>query len=132
MATQTSNPITVFASAVYAATQTSPIVRSGLGAGGEGHTKGLVVIADCTLDAAAASVVFTVEAATGNAAFATIATMAALDTVDTVQQVVIHPDVANDIANFTDQGPMRTKWRVVATHADGDNITYSVIAFPLT
>ena len=131
MAVQTGTPITVFASAVYSATQTSTIIRSGLQAG-EGYTKGLVVIADCTLDAASASVVFTVQVATGNGAFATVATMAALDTVDTVQQVVIHPDVANDIANFTDQGPMATKWQVVATHADGDDITYSVIAFPLT
>jgi len=132
LATQTYNPITVFASAVRTATETSGEFRSGLASGAGGHTRGLVVIADCTLDGAGASVVFTVEVATGGAAFATIATMAALDTVDTVQQVVIHPDVANDVANYTDQGPMRTKWRVLATHADADAITYSVIAFPLT
>ncbi len=131
MATQTANPITVFASAARTATETSAVVRSGLAAG-EGHTKGLALVIDCTAISATPSVVFTLEVATGNAAFAVIATSAAVTTNDTTTSLIVHPDVANDRANVADQGPMRTKWQLVATHNDGDSITYSVIAFPLT
>ena len=132
MATQTGTPITVFASTARTATATSTIIRSGLAGSGEGHTKGLALVIDCTAISATPSVVFTLEVATGNAAFAVIATSAAVTTNDTTTSLIIHPDVANDRANVVDQGPMRTKWRLVATHNDGDSITYSVIAFPLT
>lgn len=87
---------------------------------------------DCTVDAAAGSVVFTLEVAAGGGAYSTVATSAAVDTADTTTTLIVHPDVANDRANVVDQGPMKTYWRVVATHADTDSLTYSVIAFPLT
>ncbi len=131
MAVQTQPPITVFASSARTATETSSVVRSGLAGSGEGHTKGLALVIDVTAVTSTPSVVFTLEVATGNAAYAVIATSAALTTAATAACLVIHPDVATDIANFADQGPMRTKWRLVATHADADSITYSVIAFPL-
>ena len=135
MATQTGTPITVFASSARTGggtgIVTSDVVRSGL-ATGEGHTKGLALVIDCTAISATPSVVFTLEVATGNAAFAVIATSSAVTTNDTTTSLIIHPDVANDRANVADQGPMRTKWQLVATHADMDSITYSVIAFPLT
>ena len=130
MASITQPPITVFTSAARTATSTSAVVRSGL-AGGEGHTKGLAFVVDVTAVTATPSVVFTLEVSTGGAAFAVIATSAALTTANTAACLVIHPDVANDRANFADQGPMRTRWQLVATHNDGDSITYSVIAFPL-
>ena len=132
MATQTQPPITVFASAARTATVTSSQVRSGLAGSGEGHTKGLALVIDVTAVTATPSVVFTLDVATGNGAFATIATSAAMTTAATAACLVVHPDVATDIANFADQGPMRTKWQLVATHADADSITYSVIAFPLS
>ena len=130
MATITQPPITVFTSAARTATSTSAEVRSGL-AGGEGHTKGLALVIDVTAVTSTPSVVFTLEVATGGAAFAVIATSAALTLANTAACLVIHPDVANDVANFADQGPMRTRWRLVATHGDSDSITFSVIAFPL-
>ena len=131
MATQTQPPITVFASAARTATVTSSQVRSGLAGSGEGHTKGLALVIDVTAVTSTPSVVFTLEVQTGNAAYAVIATSAALTLANTAATLVIHPDVANDVANFADQGPMRTRWRLVATHADANSITYSVIAFPL-
>ncbi len=131
MATQTQLPITVFASAARTATVTSPVNRSGLAGSGEGYTKGLALVIDVTAVTATPSVVFTLEVATGNGAFAVIATSAAMTLAATAACLVIHPDVATNIANFADQGPMRTKWQLVATHADADSITYSVIAFPL-
>ncbi len=87
---------------------------------------------DVTAVTSTPSVVFTLEVATGNGAFAVTATSAAMTSAGTAAAMVIHPDVATDIANFADQGPMRTKWRLVATHNDANSITYSVIAFPLT
>jgi len=130
MATITTPPITVFASAAYTATQTSTTIRSGL-ASGEGHTKGLAVVIDCTVDPASASVVFTLDVATGGGSFSTIATSTAVIAANSTTTLIVHPDIANDRANVVDQGPMATRWQVVATHVDGDSITYSVIAFPL-
>ncbi len=132
MATQTYNPITVFASAAYTADQTSTVVRSALKSVSGGHTRGLALVIDCTSITSSPSVVFTLEVATGGAAFATIATSAAVTSSGQAAVLIIHPDVATDIANFADQGPMRSRWRVVATHGNGNSITYSVIAFPLT
>ena len=132
MATQTYNPITVFSSAARTATSTSTAVRSGLKSGAGGHTRGLALVIDCTVVATTASVVFTLDVATGGGAFATVATSAAVTTAGQAATMVIHPDVATDVANFADQGPMATKWQLVATHNDANSITYSVIAFPLT
>ncbi len=132
MATQTYNPITVFASTARTATSTSSEVRSGLKSGAGGHTRGLALVIDCTAVTSTPSVVFTLEVATGGGAYAVIATSAAVTTAGTAAVMVIHPDVATDVANFADQGPMRTRWRLVATHADANSITFSVIAFPLT
>ncbi len=132
MAVQTQPPITVFASTARTATETSAVVRSGLAGSGEGHTKGLALVIDVTAVTSTPSVVFTLEVATGDAAYAVIATSAAMTTAATAACLVVHPDVATDIANFADQGPMRTQWRLVATAADANSITYSVIAFPLT
>ncbi len=130
MATITSSPVTVFASAAYTATQTSGTFRSGR-AGSESHWKGMALVIDCTVDPSTASVVFTLQVATGGGSFATIATSSAVDTVNTATTLIVHPDIANDRANVVDQGPMATKWQVVATHADGNSITYSCIAFPI-
>ena len=130
MATITGSPVTVFASAARTATETSGEFRSGL-AGGEGHFKGLALVFDCTAVTATPSVVFTLQVATGNGAFATIATSAALTTAGTATALVTHPDVATSVANFADVGPMATKWRVVATANDADSCTYSVLGWPL-
>ncbi len=132
MATQTYNPITVFASAARTATETSTVVRSGLKSVSGGHTRGLALVIDVTAVTSTPSTVFTLEVATGGAAFAVIATSAAMTSAGTAAVLIIHPDVATDIANFADQGPMRSRWRLVATHGNGNSITYSVIAFPLT
>ncbi len=132
MATQTYNPITVFASSARTATETSSVTRSALKSVSGGHTRGLALVIDVTAITSTPSVVFTLEVATGGAAFAVIATSAALTTAGTAAVLIIHPSVATDVANFADQGPMRSRWRLVATHANGNSITYSVIAFPLT
>ncbi len=87
---------------------------------------------DVTAVTSTPSVVFTLEVATGGGAYAVIATSAAVTTAGEAAVMVVHPDVATDVANFADQGPMRTRWRLVATHADANSITFSVIAFPLT
>ena len=130
MATITGSPVTVFASAAYTATQTSAEFRSGL-AGGEGHFKGLALVFDCTAVTSTPSVVFTLEVATGNGSFAVVSTSAALTTAGTATALVTHPDVATSVANFADVGPMATKWRVVATAADANSCTYSVLGWPL-
>ncbi len=132
MATQTYNPITVFASAARTGSEDSTVVRSGLKSGAGGHTRGLALVIDCTAITSTPSVVFVLKVATGGGAFATVATSAAVTSSGQAAVMVIHPGVATDIANFADQGPMKTRWYVEATHNDADSITYSVIAFPLT
>ncbi len=132
MATQTYNPITVFASTARTGSEDSTVVRSAMKSVAGGHTRGLALVIDCTAITSSPSVVFVLKIATGGAAFATIATSAAVTSAGQAAVMVIHPDVATDIANFADQGPMRTRWYVEATHANGNSITYSVIAFPLT
>ncbi len=130
MATITGSPVTVFASAARTATETSGEFRMGL-QGGEGHYKGVALAFNCTAITATPSVVFTLQVATGGGSFSTIATSAALTTAGTATALITHPDVAASIANFTDVGPMATKWQVVATHNDADSCTYSVLAWPL-
>lgn len=128
------SPITVFASTARTATTTSSVFRipGGLITGGESLVSGILLVIDVTAVTATPSVTFALETSSGITAdaFAAHVTSAAItDTeLDTTTLMVVHPDVPNDRTNVADQGPLEGLWRVVATHADTDSITYSVTA----
>lgn len=124
-------PVTVFASAARTATSTSSVftLPGGLTASGRGSATGLLVIIDCTALALTPSVTFALETSSGPAdAFAAVLTSTAVTTADTTTLMVVHPDAPNNRANLVDQGPLESLWRITATHADTDSITYSVTA----
>jgi hypothetical protein len=91
-----------------------------------GH-RGVVVFIDCTASADTPSVVFTVQGKepNGTAYYTLLASAAVTGASDTV--LTVYPGcvaVANSVANL----PLPRVWRVIATHADADSITYSVTA----
>lgn len=108
----------VFPSAAYTATQTSPEIENTYG------YRGFMLFVDVTADPAAASIVFTVETEMARAGdWATILTTAAVNSVSENVYMVYAggPNVSNVSTGFH---PGR-RVRVVATHSDGDSITYS-------
>lgn len=120
------SPITVFASEARTATATSSVHRIQ----GKNY-RGLLLVIDCTAVTATPSVTFAIEAQNGQGDdFASVLTSSAVTTASTTTLIVAHPD-APDRANVAENTQMENKWRVVATHADADSITYSVLAYPL-
>ena len=89
-----------------------------------GGAKGLRVWIKCTVDPAAASVVFTIAGKTAQGDYYTILTSAAVASVTTVT-LVVHPDIAAS-ANVNALSVIPYTWRVQAVAADADSITYSV------
>jgi hypothetical protein len=120
----------VFPSAAYTATQTSTPARhpGGLDASGRGYARGVLLVIDCTVDPAVASVTFDFQSAAGGEAFASILVSPAVDAVGTTL-MAIHPDIDTAAANLTSLGPLESRYQVVATHADASSITYSVEAY---
>lgn len=126
----TPKPITVYASAARTATPTATVYKVDGGVDGRGLYRGLCILIDVTAIAATPSVVFSLQTAGGPEAMVELIASAAVVATGTTR-IIVHPSVPTEVANLTDQGPLETKWRLVATHADADSITYSVIAFPL-
>ena len=121
------SPLTVFASAERTATSSSSVRKIA----GDQY-RGLLVIIDCTVDGALASVVFTVESNSNSTAdtFTTqLESPAVAATGSTI--LVLHEDAPTDRANAIEKTPIEKFWRITATHADADAITYSVVAWPL-
>ena len=109
---------TIFASAVYTATQNG-IDQTNPGA------LGVVVVIDATLDAALASVVFKIQGkdpASGK--YYDILESTAVASV-TTRILRVHP-AHTASANLIAKDMIPRTWRVIATHADADAITYSV------
>lgn len=95
-----------------------------------GVYRGLAIQIDATASAATPSVVFTLQSQTGpDADWATQIESAAVTGVSTTN-IIAHPG-AVDIANLSESTQIGQKWRVIATHADADSITYSVRVWPL-
>lgn len=109
---------TVFASAARTATHNSADFVTP-------YTKGLHLVIDCTATSATPSVVFTLQGkdVTSGKYYTVLASAAITATGTTVLKV--HPALtaaANSVANDL----LPRTWRVLATHADADSITYSV------
>ena len=122
-------PLTVFASAARTATATSSELRIPGGPGGQ--YRGLAVIVDVTAITATPSVTFAIQSSSGpdDDYVAVLTSAAIVGTGSTI--LVVHPSVPTERTNVLDQGPLESKWRVVATHGDADSITYSVTGFGL-
>ena len=92
----------------------------------QGH-RGLHLIIDATASADTPSVVFTVQGYSplGNDFYTILASAAITATGTTVLRV--YPGLAAS-ANVSVSDCLPHLWRVLATHADGDSITYSVAA----
>ncbi len=116
--TRGNTDITVLASAARTATTNSADFTNYNG-------RGVQVIIDVTVDGAGASVVFAVEMkdpVSGD--YVPILTSAAVDATGE-RKLTVYPG-ATESANLISGQPMPRTWRVSATHADGDSITYSV------
>lgn len=109
---------TAFASAARTAT---PTPFDGLNYGG----KGLHLVIDCTAVADTPSVVFTIQGKdeASDKFYTILASAAIVGTGTTVLRV--YPGLTAS-ANVTVSDVLPRNWRVIATHADGDSITYSV------
>lgn len=116
-------PITLYASAARTATPSATSVNRI-----QGNYRGLLVQIDCTAVTATPSVTFTVQDASPDD-WTTVLASAAVTAVGTTN-LICHPD-AVDRANLSENTAMRSKWRLIATHADADSITYSVKAWLL-
>ncbi len=87
--------------------------------------QGIHVVINTTLDAAAASVVPTIDGYDPlSDTWYNILTAAAVTAVGTIV-LRVHPDLLA-VANLTAQDFLPRVYRVVMTHADGDAITYSI------
>ena len=118
-------PITVLASAARTATNTSAAFD-----GGGNLFRGLASVINATAETDTASVVFTVQHSNDGVTWATSLAGAAVEAIGT-QLLLIHPDVV-ETANITESSTaLAYKYRVLATHADADSITYSVKVFHL-
>lgn len=124
-------PFTIHASAARTATPATTELRLPGGAGVRGQFRGLAVIIDVTAVGVTPSVVFALEVSDGPAdAYASVLTSAAVTAVGTTT-LIVHPSVPTARANTLALGPLKSKWRLVATHGNGTTITYSVVAFGL-
>ena len=110
--------VTVFASAARTATVNG---SDNINEGG----RGLHVVIDCTAAAATPSVVFTIQGKDEVSAkyYTLLASAAITGTGTTVLRV--YPGLTA-AANTVASDVLPRMWRVIATHADADSITYSV------
>jgi len=115
------NMQTVFASAARTATPTAVALDTA-------HINHLVLVIDCTVDPAAASVVFDVDFRDPiSGKYITMLASSAIAAVGTTVLQVGPGLVA--AANSISAHPLSSDVRITATHADADSITYSVSAF---
>lgn len=122
MANRLNSPTTIFASAARTASATSDVFRF------TGQTRGVALQINVTAAAATPSVVFTIQNMASDA-WATVLASAAITGTGTTN-LIAHPSAA-DTANLSENTQSKDVWRVIATAADADSLTYSVIAFPL-
>lgn len=116
-------PTTVLASAARTATESSAD-QNNIG------YRGLHVVVDVTADPGTASVTFTIQGkdpVSGN--YYTLLESAAVNSVSTTVLRVFPGATAS--ANTAANDGIPATWRVTATHADAQSITYSVAALPL-
>lgn len=115
--------ISVFASAARTATHNSQdYINYG--------ATGLALVIDVTAVTATPSVVFTIQGKdTLSGKYFTILDTAAITGTGTTR-VRVHPGMTAS-ANVVVKDAMPRVWRVLATHADADSITYSVGASPI-
>lgn len=110
---------TVFPSAARTTTSNVNVANPG--------RRGVIVTIDCTADPAAASVVFTVRGVhEGTANMYTLLASAAVNSVGTTS-LTVYPSITA-VANIAANAVTPSTINVLATHADGDSITYSVVA----
>lgn len=123
MANVLETPTTIFASAARTASATSSVYRLPPGC------RGFAVQINATAASSTPSVVFTVQHMASDA-WATVLASSAVTGISTTN-LIIHPDAA-DIANVSESSTTtKDVFRVIATAADSDSITYSVKLFPL-
>lgn len=116
-------PLTVFASAARTATESSDDFFNG------GY-KGLYVVIDATVDDGTASVVFKLEGKdVASGKYYTILESAAIASVSTTVLKVFPGATA--VGNSDANSAVPGVWRVTATHADVESLTYSVGAAPV-
>lgn len=110
----------LYASAARTATPTAVVVNAG-------RAKELRIVIDCTAIVSAPSVVFTVDGidSTSGKFFNIITSAAVVAAGTTVMTVALGVTVA---ANVAVSAPLPQTFRVVATHGNGNSITYSVTA----
>jgi hypothetical protein len=114
----------VFASTARTATHNSSTFANQIG-----H-RGIELIIDCTASADTPSVVFTLQgySPTGDDYYTILASAAVTAAATTILRAFPGATAANNtVANFQ----LPALWRVLATHADADSITYSVTAILL-
>lgn len=118
--TEAGNTVTVFSSSARTATENSSVFTN------EGY-RGLHVVIDCTASSATPSVVFTIQgySSLGDDYYTLLASAAITGTGTTVLKV--YPGLTA-AANTVASDVLPPQWRVIATHADADSITYSVAA----
>lgn len=112
----------IFPSKAYTTTHSSPDISSNIEFN---NIQGLVVVIDCTAIDASPSVVFTIEGKdpTSGKYYSILASAAIVGTGTTVLRV--HPELTA-AANTVAKDMVPAVWRITATHADSDSITYSV------
>ena len=84
---------------------------------------GVVALIHCTASAATPSVVFTIQGELGGVYYDILASAAVTGAVDIVMRV--YPGLVA-VANLAISHPLPRRWRILATHADADSITYNV------
>lgn len=94
------------------------------------RAKGLVVVIDCTAIVSSPSVVFTIQGKDpiSGKYYTILASAAIVGTGTTVLRVFPGATAAaNTVANDC----LPAAWRIIATHGNGNSITYSVAALPI-
>jgi hypothetical protein len=113
-----SKQVTVYASAARTATPTAVTIPTG-------RYRSLILILDCTVDPAAASITPKIEGVVGGKTY-TLLTGAAFASVSTVA-LTVGPGLPAT-ANVSANNVLPDTIKVTMTHADSDSITYSVVA----
>lgn len=115
---------TIYASAARTATPTATTQTNSAG------YRGVIVVIDCTASADTPSVVFTIQgySTLGNDWYTILASAAVTGASTTILRAFPGSAVT---ANLAANDWLPLSWRVDATHADADSITYSVNAILL-
>jgi hypothetical protein len=119
MAVTSGRPFALMTSAARTATNNS-------GDKTNNFARGVRVTIDCTVDPAAASVVFTIQGKTQQGDYYTLLASAAITAVGNTE-LTVHPQITA-AANTVAKNALGNVWRLLATHADADSITYSAYA----